>query len=152
MWIPIFQTLNHFFCYLGVLSQNAPFIKKILFARGIFWDQSWLEQTPPTGFLDFFLIYQIFVFNICIYSGNWGVEGAVCKILELWGQHPRRNNLSKSATFQPILQRPHSAMGGQVDFFSPWWKWVLGACFGPKWPPIAPLEHPKEVLSFTKEA
>ena len=49
--------------------------------------------------------------SICIYSGNWGVEGAVCKILELWGQHPQRNNLSKSATFKPILQRPHSVIG-----------------------------------------
>ena len=35
--------------------------------RGFFWDQSWLAQTPPTGFMDLFLIFQIFVFYICIY-------------------------------------------------------------------------------------
>ena len=32
------------------------------------------------------------------------------KILELLGRHPRRIFLSKSATFEPILQRHHSAM------------------------------------------
>ena len=43
-------------------------------------------------------------------------------------------------------------MAGLVNFFSPWWKGVLGACSGPKWPPTAPLEHPEKVLSFKKEA
>ena len=42
--------------------------------------------------------------------GIWGVEGAVCKILELCDQNPWRNNLSKLATFDPISQRPHSAL------------------------------------------
>ena len=37
-------------------------------------------------------------------------------------------------------------------FLFPWWKGVLGACSGPKWPPTAPLEHPEKVLSFKKEA
>ena len=37
-------------------------------------------------------------------------------------------------------------------FLFPWWKGVLGACSGPKWPPTAPLEHPEKVLSFRKEA
>ena len=35
-----------------------------------------------------------------------------------------------------------------VDF----WKRVPWVCFGPKWPPMAPLEHPKRVASFMKEA
>ena len=43
-------------------------------------------------------------------------------------------------------------MGGLVNFFSPWWKGVLGACSGPKWPTLAHLEHPEKVLSFKKEA
>ena len=34
----------------------------------------------------------------------------MCKIWELLGQYPRRNNLSKLATFDPICQLPHSAM------------------------------------------
>ena len=60
--------------------------------------------------MDLFLIFQIFVFHICIYLGNWGVEGAMCNILELLDQNPWRNNLSKLGTFDSILQRPHSAM------------------------------------------
>ena len=43
-------------------------------------------------------------------------------------------------------------MAGLVNFFSPWWKGVLGACSGPKWPTLAHLEHPEKVLSFKKEA
>ena len=34
----------------------------------------------------------------------------MCKFLEFLDQHPQRNNLSKLATFDPILQRPHSAL------------------------------------------
>ena len=34
----------------------------------------------------------------------------MCKIWELLGQYPRRNNLSKLATFDPIFQLPHSAL------------------------------------------
>ena len=52
------------------------------------------------------------MFHICIYLRNWGVEGAMCKFLEFLDQHPQRNNLSKLATFDPILQRPHSAVVG----------------------------------------
>ena len=43
-------------------------------------------------------------------------------------------------------------MAGLVNFFSPWWKGVPGACSGPKWPTLAHLEHPEKVLSFKKEA
>ena len=34
----------------------------------------------------------------------------MCKILEPLGQHPQKNDLSKSATFDPIFQLLHSAM------------------------------------------
>ena len=57
-----------------------------------------------------FFFVEIFVFNICIYLGKWGVEGAMCKILELLDQHPQRNYLSKLATFGHIFQLPHSAL------------------------------------------
>ena len=60
--------------------------------------------------MDLFLIFQIFVFHSCIYLGNWGVQGAMCQVLELLDQNPWRNNLSKLATFESILQRPHIAM------------------------------------------
>ena len=49
------------------------------------------------------------------YFGFWGVEGALCKILEILGQHPQRNYLSKSATFDPIFQLLHSVVGWKVD-------------------------------------
>ena len=54
------------------------------------------------------------MFHICIYLRNWGVEGAMCKFLEFLDQHPQRNDLSKLATFESILQRPHSAMEGYL--------------------------------------
>ena len=50
------------------------------------------------------------MFHILIFLRNWGVEGAMCKHLEFLDQHPQRNDLSKLATFDPILQRPHSAL------------------------------------------
>ena len=57
----------------------------------------------------FYKKIQIPIFNICNYLGKWGVEGAMCKILELLDQHPQRNNLSKLATVDPIFQHPYSA-------------------------------------------
>ena len=50
--------------------------------------------------------------------GNLGVEGTVWKILELYDQNPWRNNLPKLATFDPNLQRPHSALVTFVWLFS----------------------------------
>ena len=38
-------------------------------------------------FKQFFGFFQIFVFNICISLGNWGVKGAICKILEILDQN-----------------------------------------------------------------
>ena len=35
LWICIFQTLNFFFCYLGVFAQNVPFIKQNQFCERI---------------------------------------------------------------------------------------------------------------------
>ena len=55
-------------------------------------------------------------------------------------------------------ERDHKTFRETIDwasrnhFLFPWWKGVLGACSGPKWPPMAPLEHPEKVLSFMKEA
>ena len=57
----------------------------------------------------FFLVFK-YIFYFCFYLGFWGVEGALCKILELLCQYPQRNYLSKSATFDPIFQLLHSAL------------------------------------------
>ena len=64
-----------------------------------------LRKQPQEVFFYLFLI-----FHICIYSGNWGVEGAMCQILELLDQNLWRNNLSKLATFNSIFQLSHSAL------------------------------------------
>ena len=77
--------------------------------------QSISIANTPNRFVGFFLICQIYAFHICIYLRNWGVEGAMCKFLEFLDQHPQRNNLSKLATFDPILQRPHSAVSQRLQ-------------------------------------
>ena len=40
----------------------------------------------------------------------FGVQAALFKISELYDLNPWRNNLSKLATYDSILQRPHSAL------------------------------------------
>ena len=63
---------------------------------------------------------------------NWGVEGAVCQILELYDQNPWRNYWSKLATFDLILQRPHSAL---IKLFSVIAQYVIGSHGGQTpWP------------------
>ena len=89
-------------------------------ARAFFWDQSWLEQTPRTGFFHFFLFKKYIFVNICIYLDFWGVKAALCKIWEILGQIPRRNNLSKLTTFDPVFQLPHSAMINNSIFWKTW--------------------------------
>ena len=66
------------------------------------------------------------MFHICIYLRNWGVKGAMCKKFELLDQYPQRNNLSKLATFDPILQRPHSAM---IDGCQPAFEDIIAGVF-----------------------
>ena len=39
-----------------------------------------------------------------------GIKAALCKIWEILGRNPRRNNLSKFTTFNPVFQLPHSAL------------------------------------------
>ena len=91
--------MNHLVFYLGVFAQNVPFTEMIFFCERVFWDQSWLEQRPPTVFLYLFLTPQILVLHICIHLGNWGVEWAMCKnsITKIHGEF----FLSKLATSDP---------------------------------------------------
>ena len=111
-----FSDFEPFFLLFGGVCAKCPFYKKEFFLREDFFETNLdLRKHPPTGFLDLFLIFQIFVFHICIYLGNWGVEGAICNILELLDQNPWRNNLLKLGTFDSILQRPHSAMTEAVS-------------------------------------
>ena len=110
--ISIFQTLNAFFCYMGVFFDKYWFLQqKMILVRWFFWHQSCLSKTPPTGFCVFsLLIFAHLHPNIFIYIDFWGVQAALFNILELYDQNPWRNNLSKLTTFDPILQRPHSAI------------------------------------------
>ena len=50
MWICIFQTLNPFFCYLGVFAQNVPFIKKNNFSKRNFLRPILTCLNPPNRF------------------------------------------------------------------------------------------------------
>ena len=58
------------------------------------------------------VLAHLFHSNIFISVDFWGVEAALLKILELYDQNPWRNDLSKLATFDSDLQRPHSALLG----------------------------------------
>ena len=103
-----FRLCMLFFAVWGCLLKMSLLLD--FFCKRFFWDQSWLEKTPPTSSLDFFQIFWIVVFDICIYLRNWGVKVAMWKISECLNQNWQRNKLSKLATFEPIFQLPHSAM------------------------------------------
>ena len=71
------------------------FTKKKSFCERILLTPIMSVKNTPNRFFDFFLVLAHF---------------ALFNILELYDQNPWRNNWSKLATFDPILQRPHSAM------------------------------------------
>ena len=48
--------------------------------------------------------------------GFWGVKAALCKIWEILGQNPLRNNLSKFTTFDSVFQLQHSALSQTKHF------------------------------------
>ena len=102
--------MHHFFCYLGVFAQNVPFIKRNSSYERIFLRPILTCANTPNRFYGFISNFSNICFPYLYLFGNWGVEGAMCKILELCDQNPRRNNWSKLGTFDSILQRPHSAM------------------------------------------
>ena len=96
------------------LMQVAPSDGQMLLLARFFWDQSWLEETPPTGFLEFF--HNICFKYFCLFGlrESWGSN-----ILELLGQW--RNNLSKLTTFDPTFHLTHSAwveFWGWLDFWN----------------------------------
>ena len=102
--------MHHFFCYLGVFAQNVPFIKRNSSYERIFLRPILTCANTPNRFYGFISNFSNICFPYLYLFGNWGVEGAMCKILELCDQNPRRNNWSKLGTFDSILQRPHSAL------------------------------------------
>ena len=54
LWIPIFQTKNPFFCYLGVFVQKVCFLKKNSFCERIFLRPILTCTNTPNRFFDFF--------------------------------------------------------------------------------------------------
>ena len=60
------------------------------------------------GIFEFVPFFQ-FLLHLCFW-GCGGIEGTICKILELLGKHPEKNDLSKSATFDPSFQLSRSAL------------------------------------------
>ena len=53
---------------------------------GVFHGHDWCPKNPITKRI---IVCKI---DICSYLGYWGVEGAMCKILELYDKNPWRNN------------------------------------------------------------
>ena len=51
----------------------------------------------------FYVIYCNIIYHILCFMRFLGVWGVQCKILELSGQYPQRNNWSNLTTFDPIF-------------------------------------------------
>ena len=114
---------NHFYCYLGVSAQNVPFIEMNYFCQRNLLRPILTWANTPNGFFGFISHFSNISFPYLYFLGNRGVEGAMCKILELYDQNPWRNNLSKLLTFDPILQWPYSALAARsrpLDGFDYW--------------------------------
>ena len=92
--------------------------------------------------------------NICTLHSDWcivlddAVHYALCIVKVCHSCYGLFSN--------PGVVRLH-ILGETVNMFSPlaqellllYRRRVLWACFGPKWPPKAPLEHPEKEVSFT---
>ena len=89
-------------------------------------------------------VLNIFLFPL----SSWGPLEAKINVFAVWVKMTERG----------WFERDHKRLrqtinwGCRSRFSFAWWKGSLGACFGPKWPTLAHLEHPEKVPSFTKEA
>ena len=63
LWIPIFQTKNPFFCYLGVFPQKVHFLKKNSFCERIFLRPLLTCGNTPNKFFDFFHTFFLVFFQ-----------------------------------------------------------------------------------------
>ena len=88
--------------------------KKILFARGLNWDQSCLWKTPPSHFLLLFPLACPYFLKKISSPDFWGVKEAPCKNLYVFDENSQRNQFPKLTTFllHFSLMSPlcHSAM------------------------------------------
>ena len=73
--------------------------KKILFARGLNWDQSCLWKTPPSHFLLLFPLACPYFLDFFSSPDFWGVKEAPCKNLYVFGENSQRNQFPKLTTF-----------------------------------------------------
>ena len=111
LWIPIFQTKNPFFCYLGVFPQKVHFLKKNSFCERIFLRPLLTCGNTPNKFFDFFHTFFLVFFSKKNSSYSWGVKTALCKISWFFNENPPRNNSSKLNIFGPFFSKTHSAVG-----------------------------------------
>ena len=112
--------------------------KKILFARGLNWDQSCLWKTPPSHFL-LFSPLLVHIFKKISSPDFWGVKEAPCKNLYVFGENSQRNQFPKLTTFllHFSLMSPlcHSALAKDSHEF------CRLACYG-LWERCAKLSRP----------
>ena len=89
-------------------------------------------------------VLNIFLFPL----SSWGPLEAKINVFAVWVKMTERG----------WFERDHKRLrqtinwGCRSRFSFAWWKWVLGTCFGPKWPPVGPFGPHEKVPSFMKEA
>ena len=69
----IFRQKTHFWGIRGGMIKMTILQKKISSPRRFFWDQSWLYQSPPSGFLEFSPYFSPIFSNIFTNFHFWGV-------------------------------------------------------------------------------
>ena len=106
LWIYIFQTLNLFFCYLGVFTQNVPFIKTNSFGESFFWSPILTCVNTPNRFFGFFLICKIFVLNICVYLGFGELRQLCAKFGKFWAEIHREMICQSWLLWSPFFYFP----------------------------------------------
>ena len=123
--------------------------KKILFARGLNWDQSCLWKTPPSHFLLFSPLACPYFFNFFSSPDFWGVKEAPCKNLYVFGENWQRNQFPKLTTFllhfspmSPLCHSVHWDKGGNPELLT-----LLFMIFSDKFPPFPQWDSPLQSLS-----
>ena len=103
--------------------------KKILFARGLNWDQSCLWKTPPSHFLLFSPLACPYFFYFFSSPDFWGVKEAPCKNLYVFGENWQRNQFPKLTNLLllfvscynfPIVHSMHMWRLMKGDLFNVW--------------------------------
>ena len=108
----------------GCFSQMFVLQKKILFARGLNWDQSCLWKTPPSHFLLFSPLACPYFFIFFSSPDFWGVKEAPCKNLYVFGENLQRNQFPKLTTLLLLFHSCNNIpiVQWMAKFSHPFWE------------------------------